>query len=152
MVNLVTPVSDGPPLNNISYADALSFSPDGKLLIYDALSRLRGADGQLREAWSIFGMDMTTLQQRGVGPTQGQFNVGNPCFSRTSSRYVVFDAQYTNGNSWILTLDLYDANVGVIGVSSNGLGYPVFNGDDTKVFFADDDLSTTSGRSIYVQQ
>lgn len=151
-VNLVTPVSDGPPLNNISYADALSFSPDGKLLIYDALSRLRGADGQLRGAWSIFGLDMTTLQQQVVIPTDDQFDIGNPCFSRTSSRFVVVDAQYTNGNSAILTLDLYDGALGVIGVSYNGLGYPVFNGDDTKVFFADEDLSTTSGRSVYVQQ
>lgn len=151
-VNLVTPVSDGPPLNNISYADALSFSPDGKLLIYDALSRLRDADGQLREAWSIFGLDMTTLQQQVVIPTDEQFNIGNPCFSRTSSRFVVFDAQYINGNSAILTLDLYDGVLSVIGVSYNGLGYPVFNGDDTKVFFADEDLATSSDRSVYVQQ
>ncbi len=151
-VNLVTPVSDGPPLNNISYADTLSFSPDGKLLIYDALSRLRGADGQLREAWSIFGLDMTTLQQQVVVPTQDQFNVGNPCFSRTSSRFVVFDAQYTNGNSAIVTLDLSQGSLGLIGVSGNGLGYPVFNGDDTKVYFADEDLSTSSRRSIYAQQ
>jgi Zn-dependent metalloprotease len=151
-VNLVTPVSDGAPLNNISYADALSFSPDGKVLIYDALSRLRGADRQLREAWSIFGLDMTTLQQQVVIPTDDQFDIGNPCFSRTSSRFVVFDAQYTNGNSAVLTCDLYDGALGVIGVSYNGLGYPVFNGDDTKVFFADEDLSTSSGRSVYAQQ
>lgn len=151
-VNLVTPVSDGPPLNNISYADALSFSPDGKLLIYDALSRLRGADGQLRGAWSIFGLDMTTLQQQVVIPTDDQFNIGNPCFSRTSSRFVAIDALYTNGNSAVLTLDLYAGALGVIGVSYNGVGYPVFNGDDTKVFFADEDLSTSSGRSVYVQQ
>jgi Zn-dependent metalloprotease len=151
-VNLVTPVSDGAPLSNISYADALSFSPDGKFLIYDALSRLRGADGQLREAWSIFGLDMTTLQQQVVIPSDDQFDIGNPSFSRTSSRFVVFDAQYTDGNSTVLTLDLYDGALGVIGMSHNGLGYPAFNGDDTKVFFADEDLSTSSGRSVYVQQ
>jgi Zn-dependent metalloprotease len=151
-VDLVMPVSDGPPLNNISYADALSFSPDGKLLIYDALSQLRGPDGHLRKAWSIFGLDMTTLQQRVVVPTEDQFDIGNPCFSRTSDRFVVFDARYTNGISDVLTLDLYDGALGVIGVSYNGLGYPVFNGDDTKVFFADEDLSTTSGRSVYVQR
>ena len=130
-----------------SYADALSFSPDGKLLIYDALSRLRGADGQLREAWSVFGLDITTLQQQVVVPTEDQFNIGNPCFSRTSSRFVVVDAQYTNGNSAIVTLDLYQGTLGLVGVSVNGLGYPVFNGDDTKVYFADEDLATSSGRS-----
>lgn len=150
-VNLVTPVSDGPPLNNISYADALSFSPDGKLLIYDALSRLRGADGQTRSAWSIFGLDLATLQQKVVVPPVDEFNIGNPSFSKTSSRYVVFDAQYTTGDSVILALDLYAGTLGVVGSSANGLGYPVFNGDDTKVFYADEDLSTSSDRSVYVQ-
>lgn len=150
-VNLVTPVTDGSPLNNISHADALSFSPDGKLLIYDALSRLRGADGQTRFAWSIFGLDLVTLQQNIVVPTVDEFNIGNPSFSKTSSRYVVFDAQYTTGDSAILTLDLYEGALGVIGLSENGVGYPVFNGDDTKVFFADEDLSTSSDRSVYVQ-
>lgn len=151
-INLVTPVTDGEPLNNISYADALSFSPDGALLIYDALSGFRGADGQTTYAWSIFGLDMTTLQQRVIVPTVDEFNIGNPSFAKTSSRFVVFDALYTTGNSVILTLDLYAGTLGVIGVSANGYGYPVFNGDDTKVFYADEDLSTSSDRSVYVQQ
>lgn len=150
-VNLVTPVTDGEPLNNISYADALSFSPDGGLLIYDALSGFRGADGQTRHAWSIFGLDMSTLQQRVVVPTVDEFNIGNPSFGKTSSRYVVFEAQYTTGDSAILTLDLYEGALGVIGLSENGVGYPVFNGDDTKVFYADEDLTTSSDRSVYVQ-
>ena len=150
-VNLVTPVSDGAPLNNISHADQLSFSPDGKQLIYDAVSRLRGADGQLREAWSIFGLDLATLQQRVFVPPVDQFNLGNPSFSRTSSRYIVFDAQYINGNSAVVTMDLYQGSLGAIGTSLNGVGYPVFNGDDTKVFFADEDTSTSSGRSVYIQ-
>jgi bacillolysin len=150
-VNLVTPVTDGAPLNNISYADALSFSPDGKVLIYDALSRLRGADGQTRFAWSIFGLDLATLQQKIVVPTVDEFNIGNPSFSKTSSRFVVFEAQYTTGDSAILTLDLYEGALGVIGLSENGVGHPVFNGDDTRVFYADEDLSTSSDRSVYVQ-
>ena len=150
-INLVTPVSDGSALANVSYADALSFSPDGKLLIYDALSGIRTAGGQLRRAWSIFGLDMTTLQQQVVVPTDDQFDIGNPAFSKTSSRFVAFDAQYTNGNSAVLTLDLYQGTVGVIGVSYAGMGYPVFNGDDSYLFYADQDLSTTSGRSVYQQ-
>jgi bacillolysin len=150
-INLVTPVSDGAPLNNISYADALTFSPDGKLLIYDALSRFRGGDGQLRSAWSIFGLDLATLQQKVVVPPVDEFNIGNPSFSKTSSRYVVFDAQYTTGDSIIVALDLYAGTLGVIGTSDNGLGYPVFNGDDTKVFYAEEDLPTSSDRSVYVQ-
>jgi hypothetical protein len=150
-VNLVTPVTDGQPLNNISYADALSFSPDGKMLIYDALSRFRAADGSTRDAWSIFGLDMATLQQQVIIPTVDEFDIGNPSFSKTSSRFVVFDAQYTTGDSAILTLDLYAGTLGVIGASENGLGYPVFNGDDTKIFYVDEDIFTISGRSVYFQ-
>lgn len=151
-VNLVTPVSDGPPLNNIRYADQMSFSPDGKILIYDALSRLRNPDGTYHTAWSIFGIDMATLQQRVIVPTVDEFDIGNPSFSRTSSRYVVFDAQYADGNSTIITLDLYEGALGLIGTSQNGWGYPVFNGNDSKIYFADEDLTTSSRRSIYVQQ
>lgn len=151
-VNLVTPVADGPPLNNISHADALTFSPDGKLLIYDALSKTLGADGQFRRAWSIFGLDMETLQQQVVIPTTPEFIIGNPCFGRTSSRYIVFDAKYTNGVSAVVTLDLYAGALGVIGLSYDGFGYPVFNGDDSRVLFADSDLPTSSGRSIYSQE
>lgn len=150
-VNLVTPVSDGSPLNNISYADALSFSPDGKILIYDALSRLRGADGVVRGVWSIFGMDLPTLQQQVVIPPQDGLNIGNPSFSKTSSRFVAFDAQYTNGNSAVVTLDLFEGALGLVGTSQNGVGYPVFNGDDTRIFYAEQDLSTSSGRSVYAQ-
>lgn len=151
-VDLVTPVTDGDPLNNIVCADALSFSPDGQLLIYDALSRIRGADGRLREVWSIFGMDMATLQQRVVIPTVDDFNIGNPSFAKTSSRFVVFDAHYTTGDSAIFTLDLYAGDLGVVGISQNGMGYPVFNGDDSQVLYADEDLSTSSDRSVYAQQ
>ena len=151
IVKLVTPVADGAPLHNISYADALSFSPDGKMLIYDAVSRLRRADGQLREAWSIFGMDMATLQQRVIVPPDEHFNLGNPAFSRTSGRFVAFDAIDSTGNSTIVTLDLYQGTVGGVGLSYNGLGYPFFGGDGNSVFYADKDPSTTTGRSIIKQ-
>ena len=96
-------------------------------------------------------MDLATLQQKVVVPTVDEFDIGNPSFSKTSSRFVVFDAQYTTGDSIIVALDLYAGTLGVIGTSDNGLGYPVFNGDDTKVFYGDEDLSTSSDRSVYVQ-
>lgn len=151
-INLVTPVSDGPPLNNIHHGDQMSFSPDGKQLIYDALSQLRNPDGTYHTAWSIFGLDIATLQQRVVVPTVDEFDIGNPSFSRTSSRYVIFDAQYADGNSAVITLDLYAGALGVVGLSRNGWGYPMFNGDDSRAYFADEDLATSSRRSVFGQQ
>jgi len=151
IVDLKTPVNDGSPLNNISYADALDFSPDGKLLIYDALSKLKRPDGQLRYAWSIFALDITTLEQFVIVPPDDDFQIGNPAFSQTSSRYIVFDAYYTNGNSAVVTLDLFQGSLGLVGVSYNGYGYPCFNGDDAFVIYADEDLSTSSDRSLWRQ-
>jgi len=150
-VDLKTPVNDGNPLNNISYADALDFSPDGKLLIYDALSKLKRPDGQLRQAWSIFALDVTTLQQFVIVPPDEDFQIGNPAFSQTSSRYIVFDAYYTNGNSAIVTLDLFQGSLGLVGISYDGYGYPCFNGDDSFVLYADEDIFTSSGRSVWQQ-
>lgn len=150
-VNLVTPVSEGPPINNISYADTLNFSPDSKILIYDALSALRNPDGSLRKSWSIFALNVLTLQQYVVVPPSASFQIGNPMFSHTSDRFIAFDAEYTNGNTAICTLDLYRGSVGLAGVSQSGFGYPCFNGDDSFLIYADQDTSTASGRSLYAQ-
>jgi Zn-dependent metalloprotease len=150
-VSLQTPVQDGPALNNVSYADALSFSPDGKYLAYDALSTVKMPDGSLNHAWSVYALTLSTLQQSLLAPSSSGFSFGNPAFSRTSDRYLVIDALSTNGNSAILTLDLALGNAGLIGVSQAGLGYPQFNGDDSFVIFADSDSTVNSGRSIYAQ-
>jgi Zn-dependent metalloprotease len=150
-VNLTTPVNDASPLTNISYADSLDFSPDGKLLIYDALSTLRRPDGLLRQSWSIFALDMATLQQFVIVPPDEDFQIGNPSFSQTSSRFIVFDALYTNGNSAIITLDLFQGSLGLVGISYNGYGYPYFNGDDSFVIYGDEDLFTWSDRSVWRQ-
>lgn len=151
VVDLKMPVADGAPLNNISYADALDFSADGGTVIYDALSTLRRPDGQLRQAWSVFALDMATLRQSVIIPPQDDFQVGNPAFSQTSGRYLVFDAQYTNGNTAIVTADLFQGTLGLVGVSMNGVGYPCFNGDDSFVVYADEDSWASSGRSLWRQ-
>ncbi len=150
-ITLKTPIQDAPPLNNVSYADALDFSPDGKTLIYDARSAIRRTDGSTRYAWSIFAMDMARLEQAVVVSPEEDFDIGNPAFSQTSDRFIVFDARFTNGNAGIVTLDLYQGTMGLVGVSVSGYGYPSFNGDDSYVVFADRDTSTTSGRSVYRQ-
>lgn len=150
-VNLKTPVQDGSALNNIAYADALNFSPDGKYLAYDALSTIRMPDGTLNQAWSVYTLTVANLQQSLLVPPSASFSFGNPAFSRTSNRYLAIDALYTNGNSVILTLDLALGNAGSVGLSQAGLGYPQFNGDDSYVIFADNDATVNSGRSIYAQ-
>lgn len=149
VVNLKTPVFDGSPLNNIQTADSMSFSPDEKTLIYDALSTYKDPSGVSHQSWSIYGLDVNSGQQFTVVPPIANFQIGNPAFGHTSDRYIAFDALYTNGNSAILTLDLLQGTVGTVGVSVSGLGYPCFNGDDSYVAFANQDLSTTSGRSTY---
>lgn len=150
-INLKTPVQDGTALNNITYADALNFSPDGKYLAYDALSTIRLPNGTPNQAWSVYTLTMANQQQSLLVPPSAGFSFGNPAFSRTSNRYLVIDALYTNGNSAILTLDLALGNAGLVGLAQAGLGYPQFNGDDSYVVFADNDTTVNSGRSIYAQ-
>ena len=150
-INLKTPVQDGTALNNISYADALNFSPDGKYLAYDAFSMIRLPDGTTNQAWSVYGLTMANLQQSLLVPSGSGFSFGNPAFSRTSDRYLVIDAVYTNNVSAIVTLDLALGNACLVGLSQPGLGYPQFNGNDSFVIFADNDASVNSGRSIYGQ-
>lgn len=59
---LYTPGSEGVFLDNVKYADVVSFSPDGRFLLYDALVQEKSSDGSKVDRWSIYLMDVSTGQ------------------------------------------------------------------------------------------
>lgn len=150
IVDLKTPVFDDNPLSNISYAGTLSFSPDEKTLVFSALSEATDPDGNLFAAWSLYTLDMTRYEIHTLIPPLAGLNMGNPAFSRTSSRFVVFDALY-QGNSYIYVRDLATGSNGIIAIATGRVGLPSFTGDDSAILYADTDSGVFTGVSVYRQ-
>lgn len=149
-VNLKTPVFDSSPISNISYADSMTFSPDGKQLVFDALSTATDPDGRTYSAWSIYSLDMASLDIKVLVPPNAELASGNPCFSRTSSRFMLFET-IVNGDSVAIVADLERGTLGGITVAPGRVSYPFFTGDDTAIIYADTDNSVSTGVSLYRQ-
>ena len=149
-VNLKTPVFDSSPISNISYADSLTFSPDGSQLVFDALSTSTDPDGRTFSAWSIYSLDMASLDIKVLIPPNAELQSGNPCFSKTSSRFILFETVY-GSSSVPIVADLERGTLGAIAAIPGRLGYPCFTGDDSAIIYADADGSVTTGVSLYRQ-
>ena len=149
-VSLKTPVFDDDPLSNISYGGAMSFSPDGKTLAFGALSESIDPDGNSFAAWAVYTIDLLTLEIRTLIPPISGLDMGNPFFSRTSSRFLTFDAIYL-GDSYIFVTDLETGTNGIVATSIGGVGRPSFTADDSSIIYADADVSVSSGVSLYQQ-
>ena len=151
-VNLKTPVFDDDPVSNISYAGSMSFSPDGKLLVFGALSESTDPDGAAFAAWSIYTLELTTLEIHTLIPPISGLDTGNPVFSRTSSRFLAFDAHpLLDTNSFIFVADLEAGTNGYVATAVGRVGRPSFTGDDSAILYADTDNSVSTGVSVYRQ-
>lgn len=150
-IPLVTPVIDGPPLDNVSYANSLDFSPDGNLIIYDALSKVPQPDGSAQDLWGLYVYDLRSRTMKIVVPPIEGLRYANPSFSQTTDRFITFDAQQSNGDSGIFTMDLTTGKRALIRTAEGGFGYPCFTGNDLALVYSDRDVNTASGRTLFRQ-
>ena len=150
-VNLKTPVFDDDPMSSISYAGSMSFSPDGKLLVFGALSESTDPDGTAFAAWSIYTLELSTLEIHTLIPPISGLDMGNPVFSRTSSRFIVFDAVFLQTGSDVHVADLGTGSIGLVATAAGRVGRPSFTGDDSAILYADTDNSVSTGVSVYSQ-
>jgi bacillolysin len=150
---LLAPVMDGISVDTIRFAEHLSFSPDGRLLVFDALSAVHFGNGPKVERWSLYLLDVETGMVSVVVPPLEDFNVANPVFGRTSDRLIAFEGrQISSGNSAVLVYDRFAGALGGIVEVQDGFGYPDFTGDDRSVIYAGrDGLATLTGFSLYRQ-
>jgi bacillolysin len=151
---LLAPVIDGSPVDTVRMADAMVFTPDGKQLIYDALSEIRFGGGTGVQRWSIFRINLPTDAVTVLVPPVAGLNFGNPNIGRTANRYLTFDAQeVATTNTFIVNMDLFTGDFGIVGTVGSGSGVPSFNGDDTAVVFAAPDTNnfTFTGYSLFRQ-
>ncbi len=141
---LKSPAIDGVAVDTILYADQLCFSPDGRFLLYDALSEVRFGNGPKVKRWSIYLLDLEAEMFYVVIPPIENYNIANPVFGHTSDRFIAFEGRHiATGASAILTYDRFSGAVGDIGLVADGLGYPEFTGDDRAIVFANSDTSAS---------
>lgn len=134
---LVAPVVDGVAVDQVAYADAMSFSTDSTKLIYDAVSRVRFANGPALERWSLYALDLATERTEIVVPPLDGIDTGNPSPGRAGNRYLAFDARVNaTGESGIVLLDLFSGQLNVVANSGAILGFPSLAGDESAVTFA----------------
>jgi Zn-dependent metalloprotease/Tol biopolymer transport system component len=147
-VELTTPVFDAAPIKNISAAGAMSFSPDNKFLAFTAKSTAVDPDGISFSAWSIYLLDLATLEIKPLIPPNAELEILQPFFSRTSSRYLLFEVQYSS-DFYIYVADLEAGTLGYITNTFGKVARACFTGDDRAIVYSATDATAVSGASLY---
>ncbi|HMQ05909.1 MAG TPA: M4 family metallopeptidase [Saprospiraceae bacterium] len=147
---------DAPPIFNVQYADAIEWSHDGTVLMYDALNQLT----LTREAWDISFLQAWDKagNQFGDGSIIKMFqnipngiDIGNPTFAKNAPHIIAFDYIDNTGlfttDYAILGLNLERNDVGLI-VENSTLGYPSYDIEDATIVY---DALTTQGSPVLAQ-
>jgi hypothetical protein len=151
--NLLAPSADGIEVDAVLFADSMTFSTDGRLLIYDALSELKFGNGATVRRWSIYALDLVTEQTTVIVAPRPDVDTGNPALGRAGNRYLAYDAQNAEtGVSSIMVLDLFTGDSAEIAKVDGGFGYPSFLGDESGIVYAAPDPGALSGFSLFNQE
>jgi hypothetical protein len=110
---LAVPVVEGAVVEAVLHAEVMSFSSDGGFLFYDALCQIQYGQEPIVQSWSVYALNLATGTTSMLAPPFKGLDTGNPAASRSSNRYVAFDARQTaSGTSTILVVDLTSAQTG----------------------------------------
>jgi Zn-dependent metalloprotease len=134
---IVTPSYDAPDAKTALYADALSFDPTGRFLLFDAYNEIKNSDGSTLGFWTINILDISTGQMGSVfPPLPAGIDIGNPSWSKTSSTHFVFDFfDETSKECYVRAADFNTNSVGFIAGPLSVIGYPTYSGDDKTVAY-----------------
>jgi Zn-dependent metalloprotease len=148
---LDSPGLDGGGLNNVLFADAMDFTADGRLLIYDALNVATLTDGSSTAAWSIYGLDIDDATTAVVVPPLPGVDIEFPVLSQTSDNFITFEAfDQESGISTVLAGNLLTGELSSIG-SVAGLAAPCYTGDDQAIVYSQADDGSPTGFSLVRQ-
>jgi hypothetical protein len=128
---------DGTAAGTALYADALTFDPTGRYILFDSYNRTTTVQGDTISFWTIELLDVTTGEMRSVFPPQpAGVDIGNPSFSKTSGYRFTFD-YWDEGNSegYVLAADLFYGKIGQVAGPLPVPGYPTYSGNDGVIAF-----------------
>ncbi len=128
---------DGAAANTSLYADALSFDPSGRHILFDNFNQSKTAQGDTLDFWTIDILDLQGGVMQSVFPPQpAGKDVGNPAFSKTSPSRFAFDYWDNAADTgYVLAADFFTGKVGQVTPPLNTVGYPTYSGDDRTIAY-----------------
>jgi bacillolysin len=143
---------DGAPTGTAVYCDEMSFDPSGRYLLFDTYNENKTTGGAIG-FWNINLLDIATGDMQSVLPPQpAGINVGNPSFSRASATRFVFDLIDANASTdMVMGADFFTGDYGPIVGPLNGLGYPTYSGDGTKIAYHDSQIISQQVHDVIEQ-
>jgi bacillolysin len=135
--DLSIPTNDGEDKSSVKYADAMTFTADGRFLVYDALNEVETTDGAPWSAWSIYALDVETADVFAIVPAVEGIDIGFPALGHTSDDLLTFEA-YDPATDivTVLTAELDTGTVVEVGSDHTIPTAPSFTGDDRAVIYA----------------
>lgn len=136
--------SQGVKTGGVLYADALEFDHSGQYLIYDAFNELKNPTGDDIEYWDVGIMRVWNLEDNrwGDGKIEKVFtqlddgvSIGNPTFSKNSTRVIAFDYINTADNSYAVVGHNLQNGTSEVICNNMKLGYPNYSNKDDKLLF-----------------
>ena len=148
----LTAPSDAGPVSTIFYAGAISFSPDNRYIVYDALNGLRLDNGTTNGVWSIYAYDLLTSRTLTLCPPLAGLDIGNPSMGHVRNELMVFEAvDQATAKSTVYTTIWSTNAIKQVGTVSGLLAFPSYNPDDTAVFFSQVDSAVPMKTSLMRQ-
>jgi hypothetical protein len=150
---LAAPSVAGATVEEMLWADFITFSFDGSAVIYDAACMISFGENPSVRRWSIYSLEIDTGNMTPIVPPFDGLDSANPATSRTGNRYMVFDAYHAESDSSaILVLDRVTSQSTTMAIVKGSLGYPSFSSDDKALFYAvPDSEAEITGYSILHQ-
>jgi bacillolysin len=143
-IDLSTPVLDSDfGLSSIDFADAMTFTQDGRFIIYDALTEVF-ANNAPWAAWAIYAYDLDEEEFYTVIPPIEGLDIGYPALGHTSDDLMTFEAyDAARGTASVYNANLANGDLVLVGTQSGVESSPSFTGDDRAVIYANGASNTT---------
>ena len=146
-----TPVFDGSTIGTIDFADAMTFTADGRFLVFDAFNELT-ANGSAWGGWSIYALDLTEGDTLSVIPPRFGFDFGFPSLGHTSDDHLTFEIYDSRtALSTIAATNLDTADIAFVATEQGAEAAPSYTGDDRAIVYAAG-ASNANGADLLIQQ
>jgi len=152
------PAIDASTIATILFADQMDFSADGRLVIFDALTRVgftgSGSGAADLEVWAIYALDLATGSIFTIVPPERGVDIGYPSLAQTSDIHIAFDVvDQVSGDGAVFAGNLDTGALVQIAPLAGAPGFPAFgipsySGSDDAVLFSVADGAANSGVSL----
>ncbi len=119
------------------YADALSFDPTGRYLLFDTYNEIKNASGSKISYWNINILDVETGNMDVIFPPLAEgLSVGNPAYSKTVQTRFTFDYLDSKTNqAFVMAADFNTGDIGSVAGPLSVVGYPSYSIDDKTIIY-----------------